>query len=152
MTRKASLKKEWIRESPTGETFPSLWKASRGVCGQRKCHLQTSCAKENLGLLVILESGELGKGWHEMLLEGGQGQITLGFVSHVKHLDYILRDMGIHWRILRRGETWSEYSLYARLRGRVTTCSLLPRTVPASSCHPGIIINNVPFTMESDLA
>ena len=74
--------------------------------------------------------------WHEMMLEDGQGQLTLA---------YILREMGTRGRILSREEIRSEYILYARLRGRVNTGSLLPRTGSAYSCHPCIIINNALF-------
>ena len=74
--------------------------------------------------------------WHEMMLEDGQGQLTLA---------YILREMGTRGRILSREEIRSEYILYARLRGRVNTGSLLPRTISVYSCHPCIIINNALF-------
>ena len=52
---------------------------------------------------------------------------------------------GNPWKNLSGEETWSEYHLHARLRGRVNTGSLLPRAVSVYSCHPCIIINNALF-------
>ena len=52
---------------------------------------------------------------------------------------------GNPWKNFKQGRDTIWYILYARLRGRVNTGSLLPRTVSVYSCHPCIIINNALF-------
>lgn len=42
-----------------------------------------------------VENGELRRVWHEMMLEGGQGQITLSFGGRDKDGDFILREIAI---------------------------------------------------------
>ena len=136
MTRKASLKKEWSQESSTGEKHTVRWRPSRRVFWTEKM----SYAKVLCQIKVWLVGKMKGQGAWE-----GVAWDDAGGWPGTAHTGLHSEGNGNPWKNLSREETWSEYNLYTRLRGRLNTCSLLPRTVSVYSCHPCIIINKALF-------